>query len=227
MKRGGVDRWLRMDKCKRKQEKERKILSGWWSVLGAVLPKTHCWRKKKIWLEKKWIGTINTPLYIVFKGPVPWLVTHCRKKVRLSPLLLLFLFCGGRDFLEFRPVRPGTITCVLAVDAVLSAAAGVAVVGFTPPSAAESFNHTEKRRWWRWTYVLQVILVHVPVSFFACTIILLMRFQTQLAISKSMNLKLSFLFKVMNENILLELTILFFLPEFLLLAGTIQQQKRM
>eukprot|EP00064_Thunnus_orientalis_P015800 superscaffoldBa00003002_g15859 len=36
------------------------------------------------------------------------------------------------------------MTSVLALDPVLSAAAGAAVVGFTPPSPAGSFNHSRK-----------------------------------------------------------------------------------
>lgn len=63
----------------------------------------------------------------------------------LSPLLLVFLVCGGRDFLKFRPVRLGTMASALALDAVLSTTAGATVVdGFAPPSAAGSFNHSSR-----------------------------------------------------------------------------------
>lgn len=60
--------------------------------------------------------------------------------------MLVFLVCGGRDFLKFRPVRLGTAASALALDAVLSVAAGGVVVGFTPPSAAGSFNHSSNRK---------------------------------------------------------------------------------
>lgn len=45
------------------------------------------------------------------------------------------------DFLKFRPVMLGTMASALALDAVLStAAAGDAVVDFTPPSAGGCFS---------------------------------------------------------------------------------------
>lgn len=62
-----------------------------------------------------------------------------------SPLLLVFLVCGGKDFLKFRPVRLG-MTSALALDAVLSSNTGHAVVGFTAPSAAVSFHHNGNKK---------------------------------------------------------------------------------
>lgn len=62
-----------------------------------------------------------------------------------SPLLLVFLVCGGKDFLKFRPVRLG-MTSALALDAVLSSSTGHAVVGFTAPSAAVSFHHNGNKK---------------------------------------------------------------------------------
>lgn len=61
--------------------------------------------------------------------------------------MLVFLVCGGRDFLKFRPVRLGTMASALALDAVLSTTAGATVVdGFAHPSAAGSFNHSSKKK---------------------------------------------------------------------------------
>lgn len=57
----------------------------------------------------------------------------------VPPLLLVFLVCGGRDFLKLRPVRPGT-SSALALEAVLSADAGAAVV------AAGAFRRKKDER---------------------------------------------------------------------------------
>lgn len=67
-------------------------------------------------------------------------------KVKDSPLLLVFLFCGDRDFLKLRPVRLGTKVSALALDAVLSAPAGGAVVDFIPPSVAGSFKQSSNAK---------------------------------------------------------------------------------
>lgn len=48
--------------------------------------------------------------------------------------------------MKFRPVRLGMMTSALALEAVLLTAAGAAVVGFIPPSAAGGFNHSSKKK---------------------------------------------------------------------------------
>lgn len=58
--------------------------------------------------------------------------------------MLVFLVCGGTDFLKYRLVGLEMMASALVPEAVLLTTAGASVVSFTEPSAAETFDHKSK-----------------------------------------------------------------------------------